>query len=290
MPVFSLMISIGYIGAVFQLPTHARHANYPKDSRLIIATYNVKGFQYGQTALTVNLIADFLAENKVDILCLQEFDVTPEFPEDKIKNVLDFLPYQSIVQGEKTGFALAIFSKYPISKSYKIKFRAENNQAMWSDIVFQNDTIRIFNFHLQTTNFNQEKFDIVPEYWLWDLSGEASKTMFLMEKLKYNSDIRISQGQVINSLISTTKNPVLACGDMNDNPASFTYHLVKGDLKDGFKTSGCGYEYTYKHLFNLFRTDYIFHSKDLSGIKYKSYNLNYSDHKPVIMELSIPMK
>jgi len=74
---------------------------------------------------------------------------------------------------------------------------------------------------------------------------------------------------------------------MNSIPSSYTYHQIKSNLKDGFKTCGSGYEYTLIGLFKLYRIDYIFHSDYFKGMDYKSYQLDYSDHKTVIMNLCL---
>jgi len=74
---------------------------------------------------------------------------------------------------------------------------------------------------------------------------------------------------------------------MNSIPSSYAYHQIIGHLKDGFKTCGSGYEYTMLGLYRLYRIDYIFHSDDFEGYSYNSYKLDFSDHKPVIMKLSL---
>jgi endonuclease/exonuclease/phosphatase family metal-dependent hydrolase len=119
------------------------------------------------------------------------------------------------------------------------------------------------------------------------MSSQAEKSMGVYEILQGNYKKRAKQAAYIHHLIEASPYPVLACGDMNSNPSSYTYHQIKGKLKDGFKTCGRGYEYTMLGLYRLYRIDYIFHSRDFDGYSYKSYKLDYSDHKPVIMNLAL---
>jgi endonuclease/exonuclease/phosphatase family metal-dependent hydrolase len=287
-PVLSIIICIGYICSVFQFPGIHKSESLSENSRIKVCTYNVHGFKYGKPDLTIKLISEFIRNNNVDIFCIQEFDTIPDYPEDSIKKQFGFVRYQTISYGSQPGFALAIFSKYPILKSSRIIFNSSNNQVMWSDLLIKDDTISVFNFHMQTTNFNQVKGPLKPGYWLWDMKGEAKKTKYVLDRLENNFFKRLYQGKILSDYISAKHNSILACGDMNANPSSYSYRQIKGRLKDGFKTSGNGYEYTYRHMFKLFRIDYIFHSKNLKGNLYKSYDLKYSDHKPVIMELKMP--
>jgi len=281
--VLSLLISMNYFLAVFQLPKLKKEKS--NKTELVVSTYNIQGFGYGQIDLTVQLLSDFMKEKKVDILCFQEFGFSENFTADSIKQRFKFLPYQVITGNEKAGFGMAIFSKYPIVRSTIIRFKSSLNSAMYSDILYNKDTIRVVNFHMQTTNFNQSRFPINPGYWLWDMTEEAKKAMTVVERLHQNYAKRLMQGKALRNQIEKSPYPVIACGDMNANPASYSYKQIKGALCDGFKTSGSGYEYTYRYLFKLLRTDYIFHSAKFQGLFYKSYDLDYSDHKPVIMKV-----
>jgi len=286
LPLLALILNFGFIKSVYQLPGNAKTTDVIGDAPVTIDTYNVHGFYHGIRSLTASMISEFMKAKKVDILCFQEVDLDSVYTLDSLANTFHYLPYKSYAQSKVKGFNLLILSKYPIIKSSIVRFAASGNQAMWADLLIKKDTVRIINFHLQTTNFNQAKFPLVPEHWLFNLSDEAKKSMSVYRILNTNAKKRLIQANFIHSLIKKTSYPTLVCGDMNSNPASYTYHQIKGhELKDGFITCGSGYEYTMKGLKKLYRIDYIFHTKDFSGESYKSYLLDYSDHKTVIMKL-----
>jgi endonuclease/exonuclease/phosphatase family metal-dependent hydrolase len=286
-PLLALVTNVEYISSVYQFRNKCTYELSNDEIPFKICTYNVKGFTHGQRSLTVEMISEFLEENNVDIFCLQEVSFDSINTAESLAKDFYHLPYKSVIEGDIQGFSLAILSKYPILNSARLRFENSGNQAMWADLLINRDTIRIFNFHLQTTNINQTKFPLVPEHWLWDLTGEAEKTMSVYESIQYNSRKRTIQADFIHSKIVSSPFPALVCGDMNSNPASYSYHQVRGHLKDGFITCGKGYEYTFKDLFKLYRLDYIFHSKKFVGLNYQSYLLDFSDHKPVIMELAL---
>ena len=99
---------------------------------------------------------------------------------------------------------------------------------------------------------------------------------------------RATQTYVISHYAKTSPYPVLLCGDFNSIPSSYTYHHLRKTLKDGFRTAGNGYMYTYRYAKRMLRIDYIFHSPSLKGIEYYSPDLALcSDHNPVIMEVEI---
>jgi len=120
----SLLISMNYFLAVFQLPKLKKEKS--NKTELVVSTYNIQGFGYGQIDLTVQLLSDFMKEKKVDILCFQEFGFSENFTADSIKQRFKFLPYQVITGNEKAGFGMAIFSKYPIVRSTIIRLKQRN--------------------------------------------------------------------------------------------------------------------------------------------------------------------
>lgn len=284
-PIISILINFGFIGSIFQISRNDNDIKLIEKSKITICTYNIKGLKYGSIDLTCQLISDFSEKMEVDILCIQEFDTASDFTADSIKNKFINFKYNSIVYGSQPGFGLAVLSKFPIINTKRISFGSTGNQAMLSDLQIGKDTVKLINFHLQTTNFNQIRTPFVPGYWFWNMTSEAKKTRSVLDKLNNNFAKRIKQGEIVSNFIDSTNCPVLVCGDMNANPASYSYNQIKGTLIDGFRESGIGYEYTYRKIFNLFRTDYIFHSDDFSGVNYKSYDLQYSDHKPVVFEM-----
>jgi len=286
-PLIAIILNIGYIGAVYQIPWKKNKAEVSAQQHFKLATYNVKGFYHGLRPLTVSMISDFMKEKEVNVICFQEVDYDSTFTIDSIAKAFSYLPYRSVAISEREGFSLMVLSKFPISHSIRIRFGNEGNQAMLTDLAINGDTIRLFNFHLQTTNFNQTRFPIVPQNWLWDLSGETEKSMSVYDVLINNFRKRTQQAAFLHQEMLRSPHPILACGDMNSNPSSYTYHQIKGNLHDGFKTCGSGYEYTLEGLRKLFRIDYIFHSREFRGYNYTSYPLDYSDHRPVIMELSL---
>lgn len=160
---------------------------------------------------------------------------------------------------------------------------------MQCDIVLGRDTVRLLNNHLQTTSVSQNR-----RKWERGLANsndtrrEAEVVQGAITSLHANFVKRAEQTDSIRQLVIASPYPVLACGDFNSLPSSYTYAELSDVLKDGFRTSGRGYMYTYRYFKRLLRIDYIFHSPGIQGYRYYSPDLDLcSDHNPVLMEMKI---
>jgi endonuclease/exonuclease/phosphatase family metal-dependent hydrolase len=283
-PVLTFLAGMPYLGSVVHFTSDKSTASIPT---ITLCTYNTHGFSYGTPSLTLKLFAEFVQQHNVNILCLQEMDETKHQLTDSLFKQHSRLVYHNTQPGTEPGFALTVYSAYPLVRSVTISFPKTDNHAMFADVLIGSDTIRVFNVHLQTTHFNQKKFKLSRGNWVWDAQGEMRKTFSLVEELTKNIKKRQTQADSIATLIEESPYPVIVCGDLNTLPASYSYWRFRHVLKDGFRTAGSGYEYTYRYLGNFFRIDYIFHHPDLDGSSYESFELDYSDHKPVIMSLTV---
>ena len=285
-PLAALVFNYGYILAIFQfsftkkIPEGHYSSNYA-DGYLKIATYNVGNFGGEITGYSCKEIARYMKEQEVDVLCFQECGDNKYFPMDSIRNVFSHWRYALIPTEDSIRGVLpiAVFSRYPLSA----------NCSMQCDIVLGRDTVRLLNNHLQTTSVSQNR-----RKWERGLANsndtrrEAEVVQGAITSLHANFVKRAEQTDSIRQLVIASPYPVLACGDFNSLPSSYTYAELSDVLKDGFRTSGRGYMYTYRYFKRLLRIDYIFHSPGIQGYRYYSPDLDLcSDHNPVLMEMKI---
>lgn len=283
-PLGGILINLEYMLSIWQF-TFFTPDSTGKNS-LHIATYNVGKFKSWQHKQTQYDIAYYMKKQQADIVCFQEYWDSSHVNSDSLSHLLN-LPYYAVqyLPGS-TDLGSIIFSKYPILYSERIPFGESQNDALWADIRVGEKTIRIISCHLQTTNFNSKRKELDP-----DETGTRKfsqiKTAFqdIVEELKYNFTVRTTQADKIQTLIDTTSYPVLVCGDFNDTPASYTYHRIKGNLSDSFRSNGNGYSYTYRGIKKLLRIDFIFYSSPFQCTAYQSPPVEWSDHKPVFSKL-----
>lgn len=276
----------GYLSCIFQ--PGSQPESIPADV-LTIASYNVDSFGWDPYGHSCQQVADYMKNQQADILCLQEFGTVYDFPLDSVKARLSNWPHSLIpyTADSLPLLQLAVFSKYPIKASRLITYPESKNCSMWCDIDVKGKTIRVFNNHLQTTEAsrNKRKLETVMRQ---DEGGYGTEVaaIRLLNGLKENFGKRALQAKTLRGFIDASPYPTLVCGDFNSLPSSYAYHTVMGKrLKDGFKTCGHGYMYTFRYFKHLLRIDYVLHSKELKGVDYFSPELEYSDHNPVIMRV-----
>lgn len=278
-PLFAVLLNIPYLSGIIQWPFKEIK---PAGRELNVATYNIQEGLVGDLSVTGREITGFMYNEKVDILCLQEFPGTGEAQLKLIDEISGFLPYYTVHSLSPQDMHIALFSRYPILQSQEIYFPDESkNTAMWADLDIDGQIVKVFNTHLQTTNLNQNRIRPSDNF-----DRVTSRIIRLKDMMDENGVIRARQSDQIRGLIDESPYPLIVCGDFNDTPASYAYRKIKGNLEDSFRSCGKGYGYTYRYLRKLFRIDYVFYSRNVfRGTRYYSPALEYSDHKPVIVSL-----
>ncbi|MCI2082757.1 MAG: endonuclease/exonuclease/phosphatase family protein [Bacteroidales bacterium] len=263
-PLVAIVCNIGYLSRVLQFRKN-QAADVKADVRVL--TYNVHHFNEGES---VYAVADFLKNRDIGIACFQE--CSPEDGGD-FKKIFSEYPY--IVRRSE----FAILSKYPIDDSSITRFINNGNGALNAVINIKGKTINFITSHLQTTGFSVSKIKYERE---GNISLDRAEDNFAN-----NAKVRAAQALELRSMIESSKYPVVFCGDLNDIPSSFSYHKVRGRMKDAFKEAGRGYCYTYLHLLKMLRIDYIFHDPSLKAVEFESPAVEFSDHKPVLVGFAI---
>ena len=264
----------------------------PKEKTLKVLSYNVMGFNYSDyTKEKPNPILDYIANSKADIVCLQEYwahDFSNFLDSKKIYKVLSMYPYRSIIhliRSHNAHNGIAIFSKYPISNTKRIRYESKNNGSMSCTINVDGKKILLINNHL-------ESFKLTPAdkstYSTLIKGEEVDKKVLggvygtIKKKLVPAYLLRANQAKEVNRLIRETKSKyVIVCGDFNDTPISYTHRTMQGALKDAFVESGKGLGISFNESFFWFRLDNILHSDNM-----ESYNCTVdrsagSDHYPI---------
>lgn len=290
-PLVAFFCNWGYLTSVFQF--HFSKEKTPTGKYLKIATYNVHSFGGEITGYSCKEIAKYMQQEQVDVLCFQEFGDNRYFPMDSIRHALSHWQYVLIPSEDSIRGVLpiAVFSRYPLANERFITYQNSANCSMMCDVVMGTDTVRLLNNHLQTTSVSQKRKKWERELATTDdTRREVQVAKDAAGTLHENFMKRATQTYVISHYVHTSPHPVLVCGDFNSIPSSYTYHHLRKSLKDGFRTAGNGYMYTYRYAKRMLRIDYIFHSPSLKGIKYYSPDLDLcSDHNPAIMEVELTL-
>ncbi len=282
-PIAALLLNVPYLSSVFHWPI--RKPALPERG-VTVATYNIHNEIGENRFLNGKQFALFLAEEAIDMLSLQEFPDEGVEREELIAEITRILPYYRIFSPRPEAMTLAFFSRFPILDMEPVVFAGEtDNASMWVDLDLEGERIRVFNNHLQTTNLNQYRVR-----FSLNISELLSQVNRLKNVVEENGSIRTRQADVIRKLLDESPYPLVVCGDFNANPASYTYRTVRGKLRDSFRDAGKGYGYSYRYLKKLYRIDYIFYSPgSFRAIRYHSPDLEFSDHKPVVVTFDLAL-
>ena len=115
-------------------------------------------------------IFNFLQKESPDIICFQEFYATdrkrPEFNNaDTLPSILKakYSQVEYTINIRKTDhWGIATFSKYPIVRKQSVHFAKKGgNVFIISDIKVGNDTLRVFNVHLESVHFGWNSYKFI---------------------------------------------------------------------------------------------------------------------------------
>ena len=270
-------------------------AETKQEGSMKILSYNVRLFDlynWSHNKETRGKIFNFLKNENADIMCLQEFyDNDTHFP------VLDtFLSFQDTknfhveytldLKGQH--FGIATFSKYPIVNKGFIDFNEEsNNSCIYTDIYYEKDTIRIYNLHLQSNRLNVDDLAFLENLGSENNVDEIKSSEKIFSKLKNGFIKRAGQAELVAHHVMKCPYPKVVCGDFNDSPFSYTYSMVRQDMKDAFEECGSGFGRTYNGKFPSFRIDYILFGKEFEAQSFQTMPVGFSDHYPIMAELKL---
>jgi endonuclease/exonuclease/phosphatase family metal-dependent hydrolase len=291
--IFSIIIM------VISIPTAYRYVHFTLSSAgtqsrsLKVTSYNCMLFDlynWSQNRERRSKILTSLSEINPDILCLQEF-YTSEQPghfnnidtvREKLRMNNHHCEFTTTLRG-KDHWGIGTFSKFPIINKGKIIFHTRsNNICIFTDIVVNSDTIRVYNVHLQSISFSRQdnKFfdDVISEK---DAEDEMTNSKNILRRLKRAFVKRAQQVEMIYAHMKTCRYKMVLCGDFNDTGASYSYEKLSRNLYDAFLERGSGIGRTYAGKWPQFRIDYILHSKELRCGDYKRSPETITDHYPI---------
>ena len=241
------------------------------DSEVKIMSYNVRMFnhyKWSEDSTIPAKIESLIRDNKPDILTIQEFS--------KKENLTFDYPYNFIkTKGEKNKFGMAIFSKYPIINQGSLQLENTSNNIIFADVRIDADTIRIYNYHLQSLKINPEEENF----------GEKdSKVLVANLNEKFKEQAYQAEKFLVHE--KNWKGKKIVCGDLNNTAYSWVYNKIRGDKKDAFLEAGNGFGKSFDFWFPM-RIDFIFTDETIAVNDFYVINQKLSDHYPIVANISL---
>lgn len=292
----AILIGSSWIFGIYKPGISTDHEPPKVDSTLFpikIMSFNVRLFDlynWFHNYETKDKIFEFLKKESPGIVCFQEYYTSDRLVADfnnnsKLPGVLG-APYSHIEYTvslrDSDHWGMAIYSKYPIVKKEAVHFQKRGgNIFIYADIKIGNDTIRVFNTHLESIRFRNEDYRYLSNLRNDVEQDEMAGGIKILKRLKRAYAKRTRQVNILKAEIEKSPYPVIVAGDFNDTPSSYTYHRIRRNLRDSFRECGSGFGKTYAGLFPSFRIDFLLHSKNIYSLNYITHREKISDHYPV---------
>ncbi len=290
---FEALISVAIIAIGFTHLSNYIRLSKPsgnKTNTYKLLSYNVRLFNFFENnhgITSEKRIFSFLKSQSPDIICLQEFFLVGK-PAVEESLMIGYLggKYYSHMKVTKSGknryYGIVTFSKYPIIRRGEIVHPASSSLTIYTDIVINSDTVRIYNNHLESFRLRRMERSFIEEMTASRDKKTINEVKSLSVSLKKGFQKRAIQAQIVKDYINKSPYKVMVVGDFNDTPVSYTYRKIRKGLNDSFINSGYGAGFTYKGNYPPNRIDYILYDNKYKNIYFEIIKMKYSDHYPIV--------
>ena len=281
-PIITLALSYHSLPSYIQLRNSPPEAS--SDATVVcLQSFNVHQCKTDKKRNTIDHILHIALRNKVQILCMQEFQ-----PRNEARPYKDYFPYCCHTDSiTRTG--VAIYSAYPIVAHRSILFpQVEQASAVIADIDIEGHIVRVISAHLQTTGITSNRREIAKLKDSSLMTREAGESISKLEDLLVgNSLLRHQQADILADEVAQSPFPVILCGDFNETPTSYSNRIFSSLLTDAFQSAGSGIAYSFASPLLLIRLDYIFHSKEIIPHEFYYQSDICSDHRASFLRMTI---
>lgn len=259
-----------------------------------LITYNCLHFaDTTKSDLPGNRAIKFLTESDADIICLQELHNFEDQAEIHhwSRALIDSLYAAYPYRAGYTSRDLKVLSKFPVEIK-QISNRNPQEEEYWKNrrrwMLFEVD---INGFKLPLVDFHMDSYELTDTERgvVTDITGvttaKRSYAEFRHEIFPKLGVAFRSRAAGVKDLVETTAgiNPLIACGDFNDVPGSWSYRKMReAGFQDAYSETNFGPTNTFNQFLFLFHIDQIFYrGASLRALKVKRLNLDTSDHYPM---------
>jgi endonuclease/exonuclease/phosphatase family metal-dependent hydrolase len=271
---------------------------------LRVMSWNVESFRildYKTHPEEKQQMINLINQYKPDIACFQEMSCADSSKTAfyQLRDFVDSLHfpyyYYSYDIGDDyyprthTHYGKIIFSRVPLINKTTVKHYPNdyNFTFQYSDVVINNDTLRIFNCHLQTMKLTDDNLNYIDSFSLHQYN-KIKESEGILTKLKHSFPKRQEQSTYVKSELNKSPYPVILCGDFNDVPNSYAYETVGSGLQNAFEKKGVGFGRTFSDILPTLRIDNIIVDKKLTVLQFIRIKKKLSDHYPIITDISLP--
>lgn len=240
-------------------------------------------------------ILELFREEAPDVMLIQEFyhhDRDPGY--NAIQQIVNATSLRYYYH-EKPNllqkvFGIATFSRWPILKSGILcTDKSGKARAVYTDIVKDKDTLRVYNLHLKSIGFGKYDYSFLQDVVGGTSDQQMEGTKNIFEKLTKAYVQRADEALLIRAHMNNCPYPMLVAGDFNETHTTFAYAKLADGMQDAFYQKGRGVGATFKGVGVMppLRIDYVLCDASFEVNNFKTYSVDLSDHKPISVVLTL---
>lgn len=253
------------------------------DEAVKVMSFNVFNFRNIENdSSSVADIARYVAQCRPDIVCMQEANFT-----DEVKEAFaPLFPHIDSIWNNSTGEVQLTMSKFPILSKTHICTSQGGCLCGAYELLVGDSRVTVVNCHFETSGLTpEERHDfsrMIKGNMPGDTIGTESKKMIV--SLGESAKRRVPQvSEVVRYIKSRKDEPVILCGDFNDNPISYCHYLLDKELTDCFKSTANGPGISYHRNTFWVRIDNIMCSRHWTPSNFEvDRSIAISDHYPIL--------
>jgi len=267
------------------------------DGSIKVLTYNVQSFtgapRYDDSKReAVGLIVDYIREQDADIVCIQE---ALDGKRGAVARIDSMYPYHDVDKlGTSKANGTAIFSRYPIKRKETIDYPSKANGSTAYFLDIDGREVIVINNHLESNHLTLTDRNHYAEMVKGEMGRDTlrQESRRLFDKLTDAVKLRAPQARAIRQFLeSHASQPIIFCGDLNDNPLSYAHRQVASVLTDCHTATGLGPGISYNQKSFYVRIDNIMCSESITPYQcHVDRSIDASDHYPMVCWLKIGKK
>lgn len=242
-----------------------------------VNNYNIPDMKPGGS----NPIFRYIHDSGAEFVCIQEGNMS----EPLVAATRDVYPYRDSVMKTPSGTSLVLLSKHPIIKTEKIDYPSETNASAAFTVVMDNDTVIVINNHFESTGLSIEEREEFKNIVKGNAGNDTIKeeSRKLIAKLSESNKKRAPQADAVAKYVrDNAGKSIILCGDFNDNPVSYTRHILAKELTDCYVSTANGPGISYHHNAIFVRIDNVMCSSQWQPHNFKvDRSIGVSDHYPI---------
>ena len=202
-----------------------------------------------------------------------------KFTAEQVREIDKLYPYQILKPKGQ------ILSKYPVRLVSDTVY-TETAFTTVFEVDIEGRKVTVINNHLQSIGLTQDDKELYVELTMKpdSIENKLGGAKTITRKLLRAFEQRAHQVEAVDSMARSLGGNVILCGDINDTPNSYAYHVLKKNRRDAYLDLGSGPGYTYLANRMWVRIDYLLYEGDMQARYVNVIEKRSSDHYPIYAE------